>query len=284
MKGNLEQFMLKHGLSGASIARSLGVSTGLVSLVKNGKLDKISAEVLQKFDDFIANYRTKRIEKNQEIVATSDFNMVQFIVEETIVNSEMGAVFGKAGTGKTVAIKDYCEKHPEAVLVETIPMMSVKELLLDILEGQGIKNAVGSQKELFNMIVANFKSSERVLIIDEAENLTTKSLEAIRRIHDFSQVPTVLVGTYALMINLKGRQGELLQLYSRISNKWEMKGLNEADRTTLFGDLGKVIARFTADIRRSMSIYRKAKRYSQMGNETLNVNHIQMATQSVILD
>jgi len=284
MKENLEQFMLKHGLSGASIARSLGVSTGLVSLVKNGKLDKISAEVLQKFDDFMANYRIKSLGDKQAIVPTSDFNMVQFIVEETIVNSEMGAVFGKAGTGKTVAIKAYCEKHPEAVLVETIPMMSVKELLIDILEGQGTKNAVGSQKELFNMIVANFKTSERVLLIDEAENLTTKSLEAIRRIHDFSHVPTVLVGTYALMSNLKGRQGELLQLYSRISNKWEMKGLNEADRVTLFGDLGKVIARFTADIRRSMSIYRKATRYSQMANEPLNVNHIQMATQSVILD
>jgi len=284
MKENLEQFMLKNGLSGASIARSLGVSTGLVSLVKNGKLDKISAEVLQKFDDFIANYHVRGLGKKQEIVATSDFNMVQFIVEETIVNSEMGVVFGKAGTGKTVAIKAYCEKHPEAVLVETTPMMSVKELLIDILEGQGIKNAAGSQKQLFNMIVAKFKTSERVLIIDEAENITTKSLEAIRRIHDFSGVPTVLAGTYALISNLKGRQGELLMLYSRISNKWEMKGLNEADRTTLFGDLGKVIARFTADIRRSMSIYRKATRYSQMANEPLNVNHIQMATQSVILD
>lgn len=280
---NLEKFMHKTGLSGASIARSLGVSTAIVSQVKNGKVEKISADVLKKFADFITGYQTKS-EPQDDVVNTSDLKMIHFTIEETMVNREMGAIYGKAGTGKTTAIKAYQSKHPEVVLVETIPMMSVKDLLLEILEGQGIKNAVGSQKELLKMIVASFQKSERVLIVDEAENLTTKSLEAIRRIHDFSHVPTVLVGTYHLLTNLKGRQGDLLQLYSRISNKWEMQGLNKADRTTLFGDLGQVIARFTSDIRRSVSIFKKATRFSQMAGEELNATHIQMATQSVILD
>jgi len=285
MKENLEQFMLKNGLSGASIARSLGVSTGLVSLVKNGKLDKISAEVLQKFDDFMANYHIKSDAKpDDKIVETSDFKMVQFTIEETIIARSTGMIFGKAGTGKTSAIKAYCKKHPEAVLIETVPMMSVKDLLLEVLDGQGIKNATGSPFKLLHQSKNAFRKSERVLIIDEAENLTTKSLEAIRRIQEFAGVPVVMVGTYNLVNNLKGRQGELLQLYSRVTERWEMLGLNEADRNLLFGDLGKVIARFTADIRRSMSIFRKATRYSQMANEHLNVNHIQMATQSVILD
>ncbi|WP_201341746.1 ATP-binding protein [Abyssogena phaseoliformis symbiont] len=52
---------------------------------------------------------------------------------------------------------------------------------------------------LFHERVANFKRSEHVLIIDEAENLTTKSLELIRRLFDFSQVPVVLIGTYTLL-------------------------------------------------------------------------------------
>ena len=218
------------------------------------------------------------------ITQTADLTMVDCTCSEIVINQEMGVIYGKAGTGKTVAIKDWASKHPEAVLVETLPMMSAKELLLTILEALGQRNAQGSTVKLIKDIAKLFKKSERVLLIDEAENLTTKSLEAIRRIHDFSQVPVVLIGTYALIQNLKGRNGELLQLYSRINNKWEMRGLSDDDRHTLFGELGTHIKRYTDDIRRSVSIFKKAQRLGQLANETLNAQHVLMATQTVILD
>ena len=193
-------------------------------------------------------------------------------------------VYGNAGSGKTDAIKHFVASRPNAILIETVASMSTKSLLTKILDKQGSRNALGTVEQLLDMAVENFKKSEQFLMIDEAENLTTKSLEAIRRIHDFSNVPAILIGTYSLIQNLKGRQGELLQLYSRISNKWEMKGLNDDDRTALFGELGQHIRRFTADIRRSVSIFKKAKRFSQLSGETLDVKHIKLATQSVILD
>ena len=281
----LQSFMNATGLSGASIARTLGVSTGTVSLVKNGKTDSISPENLKKFDDYIENYQAKAVgEPAGNITETADLKMVQFICDETIIAQEMGVIYGKAGMGKTYAIKHFVSTHPEAILIEVKPMMSIKSLLTKILDQQGFKNTGGNVEELFDVVIDNFKRSERVLIIDEAESLTTRSLETIRRINDFSQTPIILCGTYALLMNLKGRQGELLQLYSRISNKWEMQGLNSDDRTSLFGEMGEHIKRFTTDIRRSTSIFKKAKRFSQLANETLEVKHIKMATQSVILD
>ncbi len=281
----LAKFMKETGLTGSSIARSLGVSTGTVSLVKTGKTENLSDEILSKFDDFIDNYHVKKqLNTKQEIVQTTDLRMAHFTCDETIINQEMGVIYGRQGSGKTWAVKSYASDHPEAALVEVIPMMSTKSLLLKILEKLGTKNPVGTVEQLFYMIVDRFKKSERLLMIDEAENLTTKSLEALRRIHDFSGVPIILSGTYALINNLKGRNGELLQLYSRISNKWEMQGLTQEDRETLFGDFGDQIKGYTDDFRRSMSIFRKATRYSQLQQETLNATHIQMATQSVILD
>lgn len=272
-------------LSGASIARTLGLSTGTISLVKNDKTDSVSEENLQRINDFIDSYQVKSaISTNLDVVDTSDLKMVQFICEETIFNREMGVIYGNAGTGKTVAAKRFIATRPEAVIIETVPGMSTKSLLTKILDQQGSKNAIGTVEQLLDMAVENFKKSEQFLLIDEAENLTTKSLEAIRRIHDFSNVPALLIGTYSLIQNLKGRQGELLQLYSRISNKWEMKGLNDNDRTALFGGLGQHIRRFTSDIRRSTSIFRKAQRFSQLSGEALDVKHVKLATQSVILD
>ncbi len=282
---DLEQFMNKTGLSGSSIARTIGLSAATVSLIKTGKIETVSDKNIKAVDDFINNYQSRLgTADKQTIDNTSDLEMVQFVCNETMVNREMGVVVGTAGTGKTVAAKHFADTHPETVIIETVPMMSVKSLLTQILDQLGTKNSLGNAESLLYRCADLFKKSERILIIDEAENLTTKSLEAIRRIHDFSQVPVILVGTYALMQNLKGRNGELLQLYSRIANKWEMKGLSDDDRDQLFGDFGHLIKRYVKDFRRSSKIYKKAIRFSSLANEELNANHIQIAAQSVILD
>jgi len=281
----LKQFLEKQGLSQASIARSIGISASALSQYMRGIYTGDVEALEKKINTYMENYHEQSGQNNKmAIVQTADLTMVDCTCSEIVINQEMGVIYGKAGTGKTVAIKDWASKHPEAVLVETLPMMSAKELLLTILEALGQRNAQGSTVKLIKDIAKLFKKSERVLLIDEAENLTTKSLEAIRRIHDFSQVPVVLIGTYALIQNLKGRNGELLQLYSRINNKWEMRGLSDDDRHTLFGELGTHIKRYTDDIRRSVSIFKKAQRLGQLDNETLNPQHILMATQTVILD
>lgn len=279
----LNQFIEQTGLTGASIARSIGVSAGTVSLVKTGKTQQVSEDNLKKFSDYIANYGQKP-DTTTATIATQDLKLAHFTIDEVMISSGMGTILGKAGTGKTEAVKVYAQNHPEAILIETIPSISLKSLLIKILEAQGDKSPVGNTEQLLMSVVENFKKSERVLLIDEAENLTTKNLEAVRRIHDFSKVPTVLIGTYALLSNLRGRGGDLLQLYSRIGEKYKMQGLNDEDRALLFGDMGQHIKKFTQDIRRSCHIFRKAKRMCSMNNEVLSPIHIQMATQSVILD
>ncbi len=50
-------------------------------------------------------------------------------------------------------------------------------------------------------------------MIDEAELLSTRSLEFIRRIHDLASVGVVLAGMPRLLVNLKGKNNELAQLY-----------------------------------------------------------------------
>ncbi len=85
--------------------------------------------------------------------------------------------------------------HPEAILIEAVPGMSTRSFLYEICEKLSI-NRSKSIDENINSISNELKRSEKILLIDEAENLTTRTLEAIRRIWDFSSVPTVLVGTY----------------------------------------------------------------------------------------
>ena len=284
----LRQFLHKHNLSQASIARSLGVSPTAISQYLNGLYGEKGGDVSSletKINTYLANYlQQKTTSASFELVETDDLKMVDFICSETASGKEMGTVYGKAGTGKTVAVKAFAAKHPEAIVIESIPMTTPKGLLINILQHLGQREAQGPFEALHKQAVDIFKRSDRILVIDEAENLTTKSLETIRRLHDFSGVPVILVGTHALLQNLKGRHGELLQLYSRICNKHEMIGLTAADRKALFGGFGNEIKRFTDDIRRSVSMFRKALRFAANDGVDVSAQHIAMASNTVILD
>ena len=199
-----------------------------------------------------------------------------------ISQSAFTAVTAPMGFGKTTAIKEYVKTHPEAILIEAIPGMQLGSVLKAICEKASITTLKNSE-EMIRAISKEFSRRETILIIDEAENLTTKTLEAIRRIWDFSEVPTVLVGTFALINNLKGRNGELLQLYSRVSSTWKFRGLSEDDLKALFGDVWEHIAKITTHLRRAMNIYKKATRFAKLKNEQLNASHIQQASSMMIL-
>jgi len=267
----------------ASLARSIGISSSQLSLYIKGKYPSNTQLLESKIKDFINNYEYKDIVLDEfKVIKTDDLNKVNFVINEAIVCHDMAIIYGKAGCGKTVAIKEFVSTHPEAILIEVIPGMSTKSLLNDICDALSVSK--GSNDVMVKSISKAFKKREAVLIIDEAENLTTKSLEAVRRIYDFSNVATILVGTYALLNNLKGRKGELLQLYSRISGKWEFRGLNDDDWINLFNGFANDIKKITTHLRRAVNVYKKAVRFSNMKKEDLNVKHIAIASTMVILD
>ena len=130
------------------------------------------------------------------------------------VEHEISVVYGAAGLGKTQALKQYVRENPETIFVEVEPSCSPKVLLRLLCQKLG-QNDTGLNHELFERII-NKLGADNLIIIDEAELLSTKSLEYIRRIHDLTQCGVVLAGMPRLIINLKGKYGELAQLYSRV--------------------------------------------------------------------
>ena len=281
---NTKEFLEKNGLTQAQVARSIGMSSGAISQYLKGEYKGNIENLEKKLSDFIKNYNFKdeKSSKGVEIVETKDLAVAKFIIDEAVIGNELAVIYGTAGCGKTTAIKEYVKTHPEAILIEAIPGMQLGSVLKAICEKASITTLKNSE-EMIRAISKEFSRRETILIIDEAENLTTKTLEAIRRIWDFSQVPTVLVGTGALINNLKGRNGELLQLYSRVSNTWKFKELDDEDLKELFGDVAVHIQKITKHLRRAMNIYKKAVRFANLRNETVNATHIQRASDMMIL-
>lgn len=278
----VKEFIAKNGITQAMLARSIGVSAPQVSQYLSDSYKGDVAGLESKLNDFMNNYAVRNDTDSVKITLTKNMKMTHFTINETIVSRDLTVIHGEAGCGKTTAVKEFVKQNPTTVFIEAIPGMSISSVLSEISVAIGLQPSKSSEA-MIKAISKEFKRREAVLIIDEAENLTTKTLEALRRIWDFSQVPTVLVGTGALINNLKGRNGELLQLYSRVSNTWKFKELDEEDLKELFGDVAVHIQKITKHLRRAMNIYKKAVRFANLRNETVNATHIQKASDMMIL-
>lgn len=285
LRDEFKGFLEANGLKQAHVARSIGVSAGLISAWLKGAYKGDNKSFEAKVKDFMRNYSIKSENKkeDEQIVMLSNMVKAHFVMDEAVVMNEMAVLYGKAGSGKSTAVKEWLKNHPEAVFIEVVPGMSVVRFLKLVAEKLGIE---GSNKtdELVIECAKEFKRRDSVLVIDEAEHLTINALEAVRRIYDFSKVPVILVGTYGLIRNLKGNRGELLQLYSRISGKWEFRELDEKDFEKLFGELSSRVKKYTAHLRRAVNLYRKAKRFAAIAKEPLSAKHIDTASSMIFLD
>jgi len=278
-----KKFLIDNNLRQSYVARSLGVSPSLISQWLKGNYGGDVVTFEQKIKNYMKNFNKSNLNEPEKIYETTDMSMVFFTFDEAIVARRMCLVYGEAGSGKTEAVKAYVKNHPEAILIEVIPGMSTRELLKMICEKANVSDA-RTPSEMIIAISNEFKRRETFLIIDEAENLTTKALESIRRIWDFSKSPIALVGTHNVIRNLKGRNGELRQLYRRIIGKWEMQGLSDEEFEIFFGDLADEIKRYTKKLSDAVAIYQVAKRLATLNGEDVNAGYINQASELVLLD
>ena len=109
----------------------------------------------------------------------------------------MGCFHGRAGLGKTTA-GTYATNRFNACHVEALPIGGVKGLLGMIATELGLKPA-RTTEALFTQVAHELAVSRRPLIIDEADHiLNDKPIEIVRRLHDISQVPVILMGEESL--------------------------------------------------------------------------------------
>ncbi|MDG6362482.1 AAA family ATPase [Glaesserella parasuis] len=222
----LKDYMERTKIGQKEVANKLGVSIATVSLYLRGEYDGNVEELNIKVEQFLARQKDKVLEYkvSAEFVPTFTARQIMATIQEAHIEGDMCAVYGASGLGKTQAVLQYAKENTGVILIETNMSYTAKVLLQKISEKLNLSNR-GTLDQLFDGIVARLKGSERVIIIDEAENLPTRSLEFIRRIHDATKVGVALVGTERLLINLKGRHNDLAQVYNRI---WRASSLGNA--------------------------------------------------------
>ena len=217
-KALIELMERKPELTGSAIARAIGRSPAVISQYLNDGYPGDVVKLTGLLGDFIRRVEEK--ERSARVVMpfvpTATARKVTETVRLAHIEGEITVVYGEAGLGKTVALKQYAKEHTDAVLIEVDPGYTAKVLLEDLC-GKLSVNVRGNLHELLEAIINKLQDSGRLIIIDEAELLPYRALEVLRRIHDKTGIGIVLAGMPRLIANLRGKRGEFVQLYSRIA-------------------------------------------------------------------
>lgn len=281
IRKDLEAFLSVNEVSQSALARALGVSAAAISQFRKGEYKGKADELGRKIALYLENYKAKpKAESVSEIFESKDYKMSSFVINETVENGEIAIITGTAGSGKSTVAREFAKKHPNAILVEAT-LHTTPKILLEELETRLNLPFARNCHEKIAQISKELKRRDVVILIDEAEHLSVKALEDLRRIWDFSNVPLVLFGTEILLKNLMGKNGELRQLYSRIGGKWHLKGLDESEcvQITTKG----VFAYTQGNFRSSVKLYKRAVRLAGLHEVEISDEIIAQAASMIIL-
>ena len=215
IKTELKDLMESKGYSTGHIALSIGVAKSTVSMWLNDKYKGNNDALTDKINNFIRREKERLNNEELPIVNISIIKYISEIGRLCHTKGKIGVCAGRAGLGKTVAVKEYVKSYMDSILIESDSGYTAKSLLLEIHKRLGLSGK-GCAYELMNEVVNKLNNSGRLLIIDEAENLPYRALEITRRIHDKTGVGVLLVGRNILFENLRGFNNQYDQLYSRV--------------------------------------------------------------------
>ncbi|ELN4045909.1 AAA family ATPase [Klebsiella pneumoniae] len=213
----LNDLMTRKGYSQTQVAKAIGKSTAVINQYLQGKY----AGDVPAIDALARSFINREVEKEKSQKITARFvptvtsRKGMDVIRYAHLDGDLNVIYGAAGLGKTMILREYAAQHRDALLIEADPGYTARVVLEELCGLLGISKR-GNMHELSEACIAALRDSGRLLMVDEAENLPYRALETLRRIHDKSGIGLVLAGMPRLIINLKGKRGEYQQLYSRV--------------------------------------------------------------------
>ena len=211
---DLNELLKVTGLTQTDISEKMGWSRAQVSLIAAKKYDNWQGKVMEVFRYLAANgyVPEEYIEKGDSvspeieidtgaIIMTDNYNAVfnladGLIAPESLLNASIGMVLGKAGYGKTTAVKRYAVEHMDAVYV--LYMGFARTSLFRRIAEEMIGRSVGTYYGNIRLIEEATSVCRKLIIIDEADRVPLPILEDLRTLNENAGVPLLLVGEESL--------------------------------------------------------------------------------------
>lgn len=193
---DLINFMEKSLKSQRQIAKETGLSTSVISQFLKGKYMGDNNEIAQTLNKYLA-VAWERLNSTNAVTFYEDLYNTQevfFAVNYAHIESDIVLVCGDSGAGKTTALKHYADTHVEVIFVTANICTDTPTAILSLICGKVTKQVPKRRNELMELLVSKLSNSAKLIIIDEADHLSFKALQAVRNLNDLAQVGIVLSG------------------------------------------------------------------------------------------
>ena len=141
------------------------------------------------------------------------------VMEHAQFAPDLSVVSGAPGVGKTTTVRQYARHHASVWTLTAEPVFGgPRALLEDLAEAVGVPALGSSGQRVSKAIVRKIERSGGLIVVDEAQHLTSITLDQLRTLHDLSGIGVVLVGNPTMFSRLEGggHRAQFAQLYSRV--------------------------------------------------------------------
>lgn len=237
LQAKIESYLEKEGLSQAKAAPILGISASTLSQYRRSIYEKGDiAEVEKKLEEFFRikeeqEANTKKAEPYrtmQSYIPTSISEGAYKLIRYCQLEKGIVVIDGDAGIGKTKAAAKFLQDNPSTtVYLKASPSTgTLRSLLKNIARALKLSDNQRTDDLSFN-IQDTLKNTDKIIIIDEAQNLKFSALEEISRWTD----EDMMTGKPGIGIVLIGN----VEVYNRMLGKQEAMFAQQFNRSRLHG-------------------------------------------------
>lgn len=196
-----------------------------------------------------------------------------------------GAIVGRPGVGKSVALHEYRNRSRGAAALVTATAVSgnaLRDLLTELSDVLGLHTS-GSIANMQRQM-HTYDLSDRTFIIDEAQNLKLQAFRELLHLHDFSGLCLIFCGNDEVLKRVNTDKGAFAQINRRVPIRAEVNSILDDDTDALasaFGVEGMDAHKMLRPIGRAhhtdgvVSVLEIAQRFA--GGKTIKVEHIRRA-------
>ncbi len=228
------------GLTQAVVAKEAGLSPASLAQLLNGTYNADPANQLKKLDAWLSLREEKQaapmVPDAPDWVETPTAVRINGALKFAHGFNDMTVIYGSAGLGKTATCKAYRQQYASVWHATMTPASSsVAGCLDEICIALGIKNPPASALRMQREILRRITGTNGLMIIDEAQHLSTAALDAIRSLHDSAEIGFALVGNEAVYASMTGgnRASHLDRLFSRIGKRVRLTRASKKDVVAL---------------------------------------------------